>query len=83
MRVVYAEAAFLLDIRNLAICRDLAIVAGDAATRKRGETEEANKAHHMGLPTDAEQVPYRKLLFNGCEHSRPGPRFFAPERAHR
>jgi hypothetical protein len=46
MAVVIAGGALLLDVRDLAIGGDLAIVACHASTGECREAEETNKTHH-------------------------------------
>src|SRR5215211_1189152 len=61
VRVVLAAAPLFLDVGNLAVGRDLTVVTGHASASECGESEETNKAHHARLPTDAEQVLYRRV----------------------
>jgi hypothetical protein len=61
VRSVFAGGTLFLDVRDLAIRRDLPVVARHAATSECGESEESNQTHHRRLPlTDIEQFPYRR-----------------------
>ena len=51
VRGVVAARALLLDVSHLSIGGDLAVVAGDAATCQRRETQESNQTHHKRLPS--------------------------------
>ena len=47
MRVLAAGRALLFDIGNLPVCCDFTVVARDAATTERRETQETDKTHHV------------------------------------
>src|SRR5262245_37429301 len=51
MTVTAASFAFLLDVRNLAACRELAIMADNASTGESGETKKSNQTHKTLTPT--------------------------------
>src|SRR5688500_11419296 len=61
VRVMLARGALLLDIRHLAVGRDLAVVAGYTTTGERRKAKESNQTHHEKLRcrTD-EQFLYRR-----------------------
>ena len=63
MRIVHAAGALLLDIRHLAVRRDLPVLSGHAPAAECREADQSNETHHDDPPDPlmAEQLPYRSV----------------------
>jgi hypothetical protein len=59
MPLVNAGRAFLLDVRQLAVGSNLAIVSGHTPACERREAEKMNETHHVNVRSENQQILYR------------------------
>ena len=73
MTVTAAGFAFLLDIRNLAAGRELAIAADDASAGESGEAKKSNETHKTLTPIAITASRLEQVLYRTCSASLRRP----------